>query len=57
MPNQSVYEIKLVTTDGYAVHRVVAPSAGHVIAMLAEEDKDDLAADNVTQVSVTRVQL
>lgn len=52
-----IYEIKLTTLDGYAVRRVAAPSVAHVVALLAEEDKDDLAEDNVTQVSVTRVQL
>ena len=53
----TIYEIKLTTVDGYAVRRVAAPSVAHVIAMLAEEDKDDLAHKDVTQVSVTRVQL
>lgn len=51
---QHLHEVKVITQEGYAVRRITAPSVGHVVALLAEEDKADLD-EQVTSIEIKRV--
>lgn len=52
---QYLHEVKLTTTEGYAVRRIMAPSVAHVVALLAEEDREEMANEAVTGIEVKRV--
>lgn len=55
-PMQYVFEVKIVTSEGYAVRRIMAPSIGNVVALLAEEDKEELADAEVRTLEVKRME-